>query len=263
MIRLKPIIGITADRSMDPRGWAYHWVSEMYVRAVERAGGVPVLLPPVPDEDTARGMARALDGLLLSGGDDIDPSHFGEPPHPDLGAVDPDRDLLELALIREARRDGMPILAICRGIQVLNVAFGGSLIQDLRAQRPDAIQHSQKGPRWRLSHTVEVRPGTRLAGLLGAGAHGVNSFHHQALDRIGDGLAVTAMAPDGVIEAVEATDGSWIVGVQWHPEWLVDRHPQFLKLFESFVDAAGEAATRHAGLRPEETDRATARRAVR
>ncbi|MBE3590161.1 MAG: gamma-glutamyl-gamma-aminobutyrate hydrolase family protein [Firmicutes bacterium] len=246
MIALKPIIGITAERGVDARGRVHLGQSETYVAAVTRAGGAPVLLPPLADEDTARALARALDGLLLSGGEDVDPARFGEAPHPDLGSVDPDRDLTEIALIDEARRRGLPIFAICRGIQVLNVAFGGTLVQDLRAQRPGAIQHAQKGPRWHLGHTVEIRPGTRLAGLLGEGVRGVNSFHHQAVERVGEGLVVAATAPDGVVEAVEAPGGAWILGVQWHPEGLVDRHPQFMALFEAFVAAAAARARENA-----------------
>jgi putative glutamine amidotransferase len=160
-----------------------------------------------------------VDGLVLTGGEDVAPEYFGEEPHPGLGTVNQVRDATEIALISAARRLRMPVLAICRGIQVLNVECGGSLLQDIRAQRPDALEHDgHNGGRDEARHPVEIEKDSILALATGATRLDVNSLHHQAVDRLGDGLRVTATAPDGIIEGVESTDDWWVLAVQWHPE---------------------------------------------
>ncbi|MDI3317660.1 MAG: asparaginase [Bacillota bacterium] len=241
---MRPRIGIPAGRADASADAAFH-VGADYVRAVEAAGGLPVLLPagegPVLPEEALRG----VDGLLLAGGGDVAPGLYGEQPHPRLGPVEPDRDRWELALARRALAAGLPVLGICRGIQVLNVADGGTLYQDLEAQLPDALQHAQKAPRWHRSHPVRIEPESLLARLVGAGELAVNSFHHQAVREVAPGWRVTAVAPDGVVEAMERPDLPFALGIQFHAENLVAREPRFLRIFQGLVEAAA-ARGRHA-----------------
>jgi putative glutamine amidotransferase len=203
-----------------------------YLVRVREAGGIPVMLPPI-GELPAEILDR-VDGLLLSGGEDIDPERYFAPPSPKLGTVDPLRDALELSLAAEAVRRGMPVLAICRGLQVLNVALGGTLIQDLPSECPSDTQHRQEAPSTEGTHPVSLSPGTRLAGIAGTAQLVVNSFHHQAAKDVAPNLQAVAHAADGVIEAVEGREG-FVLGVQWHPEI---QHGEFsLKLFGAFVEA--------------------------
>jgi len=238
----RPRIGVTGvTRVWD--GAPRTGVNAPYVRAVLAAGGLPVLLVPELSPDETTELFDDCDGLLLTGGEDIAPSCYGAAPHPRLGTVDPRRDANELALVVEARARDLPILGICRGIQLVNVAFGGTLVQDLPSERPGAIDHDPPQERHRRSHAIEVAEGTRLAGILGMGVFDANSLHHQGVDRVGDGLVVSARAPDGVIEGLEsAASDEWLVAVQWHPEELV-HEPQAddLKLFAALIAAARRA----------------------
>ncbi|HMV32901.1 MAG: gamma-glutamyl-gamma-aminobutyrate hydrolase family protein [Gemmatimonadales bacterium] len=194
-------------------------VNAAYVRAVLRAGGVPLVLSPLIGVAHNGTLLDALDGLVLSGGEDVDPAHYGQAPHPDLGAVDPLRDAFELAIYRDAAARRLPVLAICRGIQLVNVALGGTLWQDIPSERPEAMAHAQGTGRDDRTHPVDVTPGSRLARALGNTRCEVNSFHHQSIRDLAPGLLVTARAPDGEIEGVETADGDgWLLAVQWHPE---------------------------------------------
>lgn len=212
-----PVVAVTATiREEDsPRRVR---LNAAYVTALENAGLVPLVVPPLTDPAAADRILAAVDGLLLTGGEDVAPEYFGEEPHPKLGTVSKARDATEIALISAARRLRMPLMAICRGIQVLNVESGGSLIQDIAAQRPDALEHNGSGPRGAALHAVDIAEDSILGLATGAGRLDVNSLHHQAIDRLGDGLRVTARAPDGIIEGVESTDDWWVLAVQWHPE---------------------------------------------
>lgn len=214
--------------------------NQSYVRCVEAAGGLPFLIPLVEREDTLRAIYDRLDGLLLTGGADVDPACYGEAPHPKLGEVDGPRDRVELALTRWALADGLPILAICRGIQVLNVAAGGTLYQDIASQVDGAIEHTYypDNPRDLIAHPVTIEPDSRLAAILGSTTLGVNSLHHQAVRDVAPGFAVTARAPDGLVEAIEGVDHPFALGVQWHPEELVEKDPRMRWLFEAFVREA-------------------------
>lgn len=211
-----------------------------YVTALENAGLVPLVVPPLADPAAADRILAAVDGLLLTGGEDVAPEYFGEEPHPKLGAVSRSRDATEMALIAAARRLRMPVMAICRGIQVLNVECGGSLIQDIGAQRADALEHNGQGSRAAAVHPVDIEEESILGLATGAGRLDVNSIHHQSIDRLGHGLRVTATAPDGVIEGVESTDDWWVLAVQWHPEEM-DRGAQPGAepgpLFKAFAEA--------------------------
>lgn len=222
-------------------------MGQAYLSAVIAAGGAPVLVPLGLDEPRLfRALDRA-DGLLLAGGEDIAPALFGEEPHPRLGAVDADRDAAEMALARQALEMGMPLLAICRGIQALNVAAGGTLYQDIPSQVPGALKHHcfyPEYPRDHIAHTVAIAPDSRLAAVVGQPADSlaavpVNSLHHQSVKALGAGLRVVAQAPDGVVEAIEGTGGGWVLGVQWHPEELAASRADMRALFRAFVEAAG------------------------
>jgi putative glutamine amidotransferase len=179
-----------------------------------------------------------IDGLLLSGGYDVCPGLFGEETLNDSVEIDGLRDEAEMPLIRAAVERDIPILAICRGVQILNVALGGTLIQDLPTQRDSRIRHRQEGERQMSSHAVCIIPNSRLREIVGSDEVDVNSFHHQSLQRVADGLSVVATAPDGVIEAVERSDSRFVVGVQWHPEEMTEVSDEAKRLFESFVKAA-------------------------
>ena len=217
---MSSVIGISVSTLMLPgtRGVRRFAIPDYYVRCVLNAGGVPLLFPTVPAAAATKYLSL-VDGLVLSGGIDVDPDSFGQEPHPKLGEVDPDRDHFEIALARGAREAGKPTLAICRGIQVVNVAHGGTLIQDIPTQVEGALQHEQKALRHdAAAHGLLIEAGSHLHEVAGCTRVRVNSFHHQGLDRVADGFRVTARAPDGVIEAIEDPDLPFWVGVQWHPE---------------------------------------------
>ncbi|MCL6522761.1 MAG: gamma-glutamyl-gamma-aminobutyrate hydrolase family protein, partial [Firmicutes bacterium] len=240
---MRPRIGIPAGRADGSADAAFHLGAD-YVRAVEAAGGLPVILPAGEGGARPEEALRGLDGLLLAGGGDLAPALYGETPHPQLGWVDPDRDRWELALARRALASGLPVLGICRGIQVLNVADGGTLYQDLPSQLPEALQHRQQAPRWHQSHTVRVEAESLLARLVGAGELAVNSFHHQAVREVAPGWRVSALAPDGVVEAMERRDLPFALGIQFHAENLFARDRRFLGIFRGLVEAAA-ARARH------------------
>ena len=215
-----------------------------YPGSLERAGAVPVVLAPVALAHIGWLLER-LGGLMIPGGPDLHPAAYGEEPHAALGPTEPELDAFEIELVRQADALGMPILGVCRGMQVLNVARGGSLVQDLPDQVGEELQHRQTEGGTTPTHDVEVLAGTLLAEVFGPDAHPVNSFHHQAVKRLGADLRPTAFAPDGVIEAVEAVDREFVVGVQWHAESLAER-PDHAGLYGAFVEAARryEAARR-------------------
>lgn len=206
-----------------------------YAEAVRRLGGAPLFLPNLAPE-VAEAYVNDADGLILSGGADCDPRHFGQEPHPRLGLVDPERDAFEFALYRAAKARGLPILGICRGIQMINVAEGGTLHQHLPAV-PSTIQHEQRNIDGSLSHQVSLAPGASLARAFGAEAVRVNSYHHQAVDRPGAGLEPVAWSSDGIVEALEGSGAPFVLGVQWHPEMSFERHPEQLAPFQLFIEA--------------------------
>jgi len=241
-----PIIGISCDgieaahKHHPPRVGQ----NQTYVNALVRAGAAPLLLPNVVDTDLLRALYENLDGLLLSGGGDIDPTRYGEPNHEKCGRINAERDEAELTLTRWVVEDGKPLLAICRGIQILNVALGGSLYQDIEAQVPDPLEHTwyPEHPRQHRSHTVAVTPGTRLAQIFEGASLPVNSLHHQALKDLAPPLTVSARASDKVVEAVELCSPAhgrhpFALGVQWHPEDLAPDDARQQGLFDSLVES--------------------------
>ncbi|MBI1736653.1 MAG: gamma-glutamyl-gamma-aminobutyrate hydrolase family protein [Candidatus Rokubacteria bacterium] len=236
----RPLIGISTSVTVD-RYPERAYVNASYLRAVQGAGGVPVLLPPQLDEGARHALWQRIHGLVLTGGGDIDPARFGETRHATVYEVSAARDALELDLARSALDGEVPLFAICRGIQVLNVVLGGTLVQDIPSEVGTSIVHSQKERRDQRTHSVTVSGETRLADVLGAHDVTVNSFHHQSIRKLGSGLRDVAWAPDGVIEGVELAGAPMLVlGVQWHPEDLVDTDPAAANLFRALVDAASQ-----------------------
>lgn len=228
---MKPVIG-TPSRLLNKDN--VYMTKANYLSAIVHAGGLPLQLPLVSEED-ARQLVAGIDGLLLTGGPDVAPLVYGEQPMPRVTRTCRNNDLVEMAMIREAIGQKKPIFGICRGIQVINVCFGGSLYQDIPAQTSSMICHCQDNSgRGEMTHTVQVEEGSRLAGILGTVQVDVNSYHHQCVREVGAGLRASAYAPDGLIEALENDDGS-IIAVQWHPESLYRYSPFHEKLFLDFV----------------------------
>ena len=234
----RPLIGVTTSISVNANP-ERAFVNSSYIRAVQNAGGIPVLLPPPLVGEAREELWKRLHALLLTGGADIDPARFGELPHATVYDVSESRDDLEFTVVDSALGAGMPVFAICRGIQVLNVALGGTLIQDVPSEVGTQIAHSQAEPRHEATHRVTVSGETKMAEVLGAHDLRVNSFHHQAIKKLGRGLRDVAWADDGVIEAVEMPDArALVLGVQWHPEDLVDHDRAAANLFRALVSAA-------------------------
>lgn len=235
---MQPLIGLTVSIQLDERKL---YTPTSYPTAIIEAGGAPVLLNVTRDESVIAQYTDIVDGLLFSGGDDVDPASYGEEQIWGCGDVSPLRDDFEIKLLRTMleRHPEKPILGICRGEQVLNVAMGGTLYQDLSSQVPGCIRHQQKQVSQYASHRVIIEEGSKLHDIFGSTEIRANSFHHQAVKDIAPGLAVTARAADGVVEAFEKPDHPYFVAVQWHPERLVEWqfHPEHKALFQSFVDA--------------------------
>lgn len=224
----KPVIVV----SFAGEEWGYAEKESLYLAALERAGAEPLPVRPGREKEIPDLLRRAS-GWLFTGGDDIAPELYGEEPHEKLKQVNPPRDRMDMLAARAVLAEGLPALGVCLGIQLLNVAAGGTLHQDIPSQVGGALEHSG-GTR----HRVRVEPGTRLAGLLGAGEVDVNSFHHQALKRIGRGFRVAARSPDGIVEAVEREGEPFVVGVQWHPEREGCAERASTGIFEEFVKSA-------------------------
>jgi len=236
-----PLIGLTSTRVTNRVGFLSSEVKDAYTQAVALAGGMPVILPLGLPEASLRESLTRLDGLLLTGGGDIAPERYDSRPHPLVAEVDPGRDQEEILLFQDALQAGLPILGICRGLQVINVAMGGTLYEDILDQRPDSIKHqySLEKPRTYLAHAVQLDGNGRLASILGGPEVQVNSLHHQGIRRLAPGLQASACAPDGLIEAIEVPGNRFALAVQWHPEWMQD-DAGMRKLFGEFVTAASE-----------------------
>lgn len=244
----QPLIGFPCARDKSQRyyGLPIFVQNQTYLRAVTDAGGAPIIIPLQLNESTLRVIFDTLDAVFLPGGEDMDPSLYGEEQHEMLGSIDPERDRTELLLARWALAEQKPLLAVCRGMQLLNVATGGSLYQDIRAQREGSMKHDYFPPqfeRTRVSHQVSIRPDSQLGRIFSPQA-AVNSMHHQALKDLGQNCRVIAWAPDGVPEALEVGGHPFAVGVQWHPEELATHQhdPESRGLFAGFVEQARQFA---------------------
>jgi putative glutamine amidotransferase len=212
-----------------------------YVTALENAGLIPLIVPPLSSDRAAAAVLDSVSGLVLTGGEDVDPARYGEQRHEKVRNVNAARDATEATLVEEAKARGIPVLAICRGIQILNVALGGTLVQDISSQCKTDIAHDEEGPRDSRSHEIDAEPGSLIARAIGAEHITVNSFHHQSVKRVAEGMRVTARSPDGVIEGLESTDENWwVMAVQWHPEEMNDSpDPWDRGLFKAFARQLG------------------------
>ena len=240
---MQPLIGVTGrpkeilSAGADVRSYV---VFHMYTDSILSAGGVPIMLVPTAP-NLIDGVLDRLDGVVLTGGGDIAPERYGQGRHPTVREVDHERDEFEIALVRKARERKMPTFAICRGLQVTNIAFGGTLVQDLPSHGTDG--HDVIGDDAYHPHSIaRIEPGSRIADIIGAGDHGVNSIHHQAVEDVGEGLKVVGSAADGTVEALEPEESDWdLLAVQWHPEFLGMRdHSESHHLFTAFVESAGK-----------------------
>ena len=232
---MKPIIGITCYHDHSA---GVHRQNDTYINAINKAGGIPILLPCLKSEADILQHLSIIDGLIVSGGPDADPIYFGEEPHPALGNIHPTMDAYEIPLIQEALKRNMPLLGICRGEQMLNIAAGGTLIQDIPASVKSPLKHRQDAPRHYMTHSAIVVEGTKLAQILGAGTLRVNSFHHQSVRDVPSGFVISASAPDGIIEAIESVEHAFALGLQWHPEGMWNVEENYDALFNAFVGAS-------------------------
>lgn len=237
---MKPIIGVTSSVK-DERTML---VSYDNIDSVTASGGVPLVLPNLTNEEEIEQISNRIDGLLVTGGGDIDPTLFGEEPHPNLGLITPGRDTFEISLIKKMIKARKPVLAICRGCQVLNIAGGGDMYQDIYSQTDrQLLQHRQVAPRSHGSHYIDVQEGSLLNQITGSDYYKVNSFHHQAVRDMAPGFFVSARSSDGIIEALESREHPFLLGVQWHPECMtaLGDKPSLL-LFSAFIEASKEKA---------------------
>ena len=234
-----PVIGVTTMHRENQVGIRLSSLAEAYVEALSQAETCPVLIPNLLPEAALDNLLSRLDGVLFTGGGDIETSHYQERDHPKVSGVEADRDRLELLILERIVNDGKPFLGICRGLQLINFGLGGTLYADIADQVPGAVKHDYY-PDWErdyLAHSVEVGQGSRLAEILGSGVVEVNSLHHQAIRELAPDLVATAYSPDGIVEAVEMSDHPYGIAVQWHPEWLT-AHNSMRALFADFAEAA-------------------------
>ena len=233
-----PLIGVTASHTTSKSGVVHTSLPEAYLQAIIRAGGIPIIIPFGMDPDLQEQFSARLDGIVFSGGGDIHPSFYNSQIHPLVDDVDTLRDQLEIDLLNRTTAAGKPFFGICRGLQLVNVALGGSLYEDLLDQRPEAIRHqySPDFPRNYLAHPVQLEANSRIGSLLLQPEVKVNSLHHQGIDRLAPGLRASGYAPDGLVEVVELPGYPFGLAVQWHPEWLTG-DPDMRRLFSAFIEA--------------------------
>ena len=241
---MRPLIGISASiKQNDDLGWSFHRLPSTYSDALERVGAAPVIIPSGLCDESLRSLYQRLDGILLSGGGDLDPTLYHAVPHPTTNRICATRDETEIALSRWAYEHDLPLFGICRGIQTLAVALGGALLQDIPELLGEDYPHSlesEQPPHNLHAHPVSILADSLLAELLGSTRLGVNSLHHQSVERMPQGFIATAHSPDGVIEAMEAPGNTFCLAVQWHPEDMIDSDPPMLRLFEGFVESCSQ-----------------------
>lgn len=236
-MKQKPVIGLTMRLESDTRRF---YLGRDYCEALEGLGAIPLHIALIPNKNYIKEVLKRLDGVLLPGSDtDVDPLRFNEEPHHNLGKIIPEKDETDLLVIEEAEKLGMPVLAICFGMQILNVFRSGTLIQDIKSQIPDSINHEQGSPLDRNSHSIEIEKGTILSRLITLKETTVNSHHHQAVNKIGKNLQISATAKDGIVEGIEDTrEEKFNFGVQWHPEHSWKTNDLSRKIFETFIERA-------------------------
>lgn len=239
---MKPIIGVTVDKTKSD-GYDYQKINECNLKALTDSGAIPLMLPIAEEDELIDDYLKIVDGLYFSGGNDINPLIFGEDPIKEIGEIDYSRDEFEIKLFKKAAAKNMPILGICRGEQVINVASGGSLYQDIYIQREGTKGHSPKFSSGGYAHhRVKIMKDSKIYDILKVEEINVNSFHHQAVKKLAEGFKITSVSEDGIIEAIESLNHSFLVGIQWHPEIMFERYPVFLKIFEALVNAASMKA---------------------
>ncbi len=233
-----PLIGLTCSLLKNKSGTLVCQVGRAYINAVKKAGGIPLVIPADLNRAELKTLVTSLDGILFTGGGDIDPKNYNGSFHPNVYGISPERDTLEFSLVQLTLAANKPLLAICRGIQVLNVAFGGDLYTHIQDQFPNSLKHDwfPEYPRDKLAHTVRLTPGSKLYNIFKMDEIRVNSLHHQGIKEIGTGLKATAFAPDGLVEGLEVDGTLFALGVQWHPECLPNNQ-KMVDLFKAFVDA--------------------------
>ena len=245
MSKWHPLIGITSDyhKGGDILKCPAYFIGENYVSAVEKAGGIPIVLPYSSDIKLVERLAERIDGLLITGGNfDINPVFYGEDPTDEIGELNNKRTAFEMEIARIALGRDMPVLGICGGEQLLNVAGGGSLYQDIETQVKGASNHQQKMPKTETHHSVIIEPGTKLHSTLECETIDVNSTHHQSIKEAGKGFIINAKSPDGIVEGIESDKHRFVLGVQWHPEFLCQKQKGFKRLFEAFVGSCKKRA---------------------
>lgn len=236
--RMNPIIGVTASKERGS-GFTYQKVNDCNLKALIEAGAVPVILPVTGEDELIHRYLEIVDGIYFSGGGDIDPLIFGENPIKEIKEIDYDRDEFEIKLFKKAVIKKIPMLGICRGAQIMNVAAGGTLYQDIYAQKEASLGHSPKYAYGGYGHhKVKIMNHSKLYDIFQSEEIVVNSYHHQAVREVAEGFKITAISEDGIIEGIESENLPFAVGIQWHPEIMYKRHPEFLKIFKVFVKAA-------------------------
>lgn len=231
----RPVIGLS---DMYKEGWSK--VPRSYIDAVLHLEGIPVIVPLMDEEEKIKELLKSLDGVIFTGGEDFDPAYYNENPIPQMGKINAPRDTFDIKLLRLAVQHGIPVLGICRGIQLINIAYGGSLYQDIPAQHfEQTVKHRQKRPKTVATHAVQVQDSTVFAEIVGRKTIQVNSVHHQAVKKVADGFQISGTSPDKIVEVIEKVDSSnWIIGVQFHPEARVEKDTAMFNLFRSFIDEA-------------------------
>lgn len=235
---MKPIIGLALSNRVKSKK-TYSVINNDYIKAVQKAGGVPILIPFSDNIENIKMLTDKIQGIIFTGGEDISPLTYNEDPIKEVECIIEERDRFELELFKEVYEKKIPILGICRGLQIINVALGGNLYQDIYTQISDCNGHSPKHvSRSNLYHSVKIEKGTKLFDIFKTEDLKVNSFHHQSVKKLGSDLKITAVSNDGIVEGIETLTEKYLVAVQWHPENLVQRHGEFLKLFQSLIDNA-------------------------
>ena len=237
----KPIIGISSSVIVDDSGsfagYKRAYVNKDYVDAVIKAGGVPLIIPFTTDKEVIINQAQVIDGLIISGGHDVSPYNYGQEPSPLLGETFPERDTYEMLLLEESKKRNLPILGICRGSQIINVAGGGTLYQDLSLIPGNVLKHNQVSKPTLKTHKIQIEENSIISEIFGKETM-VNSFHHQALDKVADDFKVVARASDGIVEAIQHKTYKFLVGVQWHPEMLAVECDEARELFKRLIEEA-------------------------
>lgn len=235
---MRPVIGLIPLFDDDKESY---WMLPGYMKAIEKCGGLPIMLPLTEDKEEIADAYSLCDGILFTGGHDVSPIIYGETESDKCAKTCPARDRMETVILEKCLNDNKAFLGICRGIQFVNACLGGTLYQDLPAEYTGNVEHHMTPPYDRTVHNIEVIENTKLADIVGAGTHGVNSYHHQAVKTLADGLKVMALSEDGLVEAAEVPNQRFAIAVQWHPEFSYENNEDSIKIIQAFVDACKEA----------------------